>query len=243
MKTAKSAARKLCLFFLLIILAVLIGFFVYAGSYYHADPSAAEALESDDRVTVAKTEYGWMFDGPSEEDVLVFYPGAKVEETAYAPLLHLLAGRGIDVCMVKMPFRLAVLDMNRMDQIPETGRYTNCYIGGHSLGGSVAGIYASAHSGSVSGLILLAAYPTEDLSENLSVLSIYGSEDGVLNRVKAAAGKKYVHGVYTEYVIEGGNHALFGSYGIQKGDGKALITPKKQWEETADSIIDFIGSP
>ena len=109
MKTAKSAARKLCLFFLLIILAVLIGFFVYAGTYYHADPSAAEALESDDRVTVAKTEYGWMFDGPSEEDVLVFYPGAKVEETAYAPLLHLLAGRGIDVCMVKMPFRLAVV--------------------------------------------------------------------------------------------------------------------------------------
>ena len=70
MKTAKSAARKLCLFFLLIILAVLIGFFVYTGTYYHADPSAAEALESDDRVTVAKTEYGWMFDGPSEEDVL-----------------------------------------------------------------------------------------------------------------------------------------------------------------------------
>ena len=61
--------------------------------------------------------------------------------------------------------------------------------------------------------------------------------------LEAVSFKMPVHGIFREYVIEGGNHALFGSYGIQKGDGKALITPKKQWEETADCIIDFISSP
>ena len=29
----------------------------------------------------AKVDYGWLFDGPSTDTVLVFYPGAKVEET------------------------------------------------------------------------------------------------------------------------------------------------------------------
>ena len=70
----------------LVLLAVL--FLGYTSQYYQADGTAERALASDDSVTVEQTDYGWFFDGPSETDALVFYPGAKVEETAYAPLLH-----------------------------------------------------------------------------------------------------------------------------------------------------------
>ena len=76
---------------------LVICFLLYAEQYYHADQSALSALESDDTVSVSKTDYGWLFDGPSENDALIFYPGAKVEETAYAPLLHLLAKEGMAV--------------------------------------------------------------------------------------------------------------------------------------------------
>ncbi len=34
---------------------------------------------------------------------------------------------------------------------------------------------------------------------------------------------------YQESVIEGGNHAGFGSYGAQSGDGTASISAEEQW--------------
>ena len=59
------------------------------------------------------------------------------------------------------------------------------YIGGHSLGGSMAASYLADHADEYEGLILLGSYSTADLSEtDLEVLSVYGSEDKVMNRVK-----------------------------------------------------------
>ena len=238
----RQKARKLCLYFLLIPVILLAGFLLYTQSYYHADAAALEALASDDTVTVTRTDWGWMLDGPSRDNVLVFYPGGKVEETAYAPLLRQLAGQGVDVCLVKMPFRLAVFGIDKMDHIPEAGAYANRYIGGHSLGGAMAAYYAAGHSDGLSGLILLAAYPTKDLPEDLPVLYICGSRDGVLNQKKASFGKSYIHGGFREVVIEGGNHAQFGSYGNQKGDGTAEITPRDQWEAAAEAVMEMIRS-
>ena len=45
----------------------------------------------------------------------------------------------------------------------------------------------------------------------------------------------------TKYTVRGGNHAGFGSYGAQKGDGEALISPEEQTEVTADQIAAWIG--
>ena len=44
----------------------------------------------------------------------------------------------------------------------------------------------------------------------------------------------------SESVIDGGNHAGFGMYGEQKGDGVATITNAEQIEITADIIADFV---
>ena len=63
--------------------------------------------------------------------------------------------------------------------------------------------------------------------------------DGVLNM------EKYQEAIglaadCREYVLEGGNHAGFGNYGSQKGDGEAGITDREQWQETIDYIMDMI---
>ena len=42
-------------------------------------------------------------------------------------------------------------------------------------------------------------------------------------------------------IIEGGNHAGFGDYGEQKGDGEAQISRAQQQRITADLIRDLIG--
>ena len=212
-------------------------FLVYTSIYYHADESVHYSLESDDNVKVIQTEFGWLFDGPSESDALIFYPGGKVEETAYAPLLHKLASQGMDVCLVKMPFRLAFFGVNKADCVMEQYDYDHWYIGGHSLGGVMAADYASEHSSKLAGVYMLAAYPTKPLDEKTDASIIYGSEDGILNMKKMTAAKQYLPDGNREYVIKGGNHSQFGNYGKQDGDGVAYISSTEQQEKTVEIIL------
>lgn len=237
-KKSKRSFRKWWLIPVVIVLIVAVVFFSYVAVYYKADDTALAAVISDDIVRVIETDHGYLFDGPSDSDALIFYPGGKVDERAYAPLLRAVAASGMDVCLVKMPFRLAVFGVNKADNVMEAHSYARYYLGGHSLGGAMAAEYASQRADRLSGLVLLAAYPTKELPAALPVLSIVGSEDGVVNRDKLQAGRLLVQGEYLEQVIQGGNHAYFGSYGEQKGDGSASIAPADQWSETARIIIE-----
>ncbi len=222
---------------ILAIIIVVSAFMLYTSLYYHADAAAIDALRTDETVSVTQTDYGWFFDGPSEDDILVFYPGAKVEETAYAPLLRRLAGQGMDVCLVKMPFRLAFFGAGKAETVLAQYGHANHYVGGHSLGGAMAAKYAADHAEQLTGVILLAAYPTGPLRDPLVLMSIYGSEDGVLNREKVSDGRQYAPDRYAECVIEGGNHAQFGNYGEQRGDGAGRISAEEQQEQTVAYIL------
>lgn len=226
----------------LILLAAIAAavFRVYVSDYYRADAAAEQALESD-TVLVEQTDYGWFFDGPSEDTALVFYPGGKVEETAYAPLLHRIAAEGTDVCLAKMPFHLAVLDKDAAKDIMEQHNYRKWYIGGHSLGGVMAADFAVRHSDRFIGVILLAAYPVKEIPSKLSELLLVGSRDQVINMNKVVEGRQNAPDRYEEYVIEGGNHAQFGSYGRQKGDGIPSISPEQQVQESVGYITDYIN--
>jgi pimeloyl-ACP methyl ester carboxylesterase len=228
----KRIAAILCL----VLLSAALAVYFYVTDYYRADQRALSALASDAFVSVSETDYGYFFDGPASGKTLVFYPGAKVEERAYAPFLRLLAEEGMDVCLVRMPLRLAFLDMDAAAEIMEETDSEVWYLGGHSLGGAAAAIYASGHPEKISGLILCAAYPTRQLGEDLTELILYGSEDRVLNMEKLEEGRAYAPERSREYCIEGGNHAFFGDYGLQKGDGEALLTPEEQQEEAVRVI-------
>ena len=236
----RRGLRALLLTFLLILLLTGI-FFGYVSVYYPADEAALAALRSDGAVTVTQTETGWFFDGPSESDALIFYPGGKVEETAYAPLLRQIADGQMDVFLLKVPFRLAVLAPGKAEAVMAAFAYENWYVGGHSLGGAIAADFAAKHGDGLRGLVLLASYPTGDLAPSLRVLSISGSEDRVLDRQKLEAGIQYLPAGAVIQVIPGGNHAQFGSYGPQKGDGAALISPAEQWAETAALLEEVFG--
>ncbi len=140
-----------------------------------------------------------------------------------------------------MPFHLAVFDKDAAIPIMEqVDTVNNWYLAGHSLGGEMAASCASKNSDEISGLILLAAYPTDELPTDFPVLSIYGTEDGVLNREKYNESIDLASNL-TEYVIEGGNHAGFGHYGLQKSDNQATITNTEQWSKTVDSILQFLN--
>ena len=100
---------------------------------------------------------------------------------------------------------------------------------------------AKEQAQALEGLILLAAYSTADLTETgLEVLSLYGTEDGVLNRQKYESSRVNLPEGFREVIIEGGNHAQFGSYGPQEGDGTAAITQTAQIRQTADAIAAWM---
>ena len=104
----------------------------------------------------------------------------------------------------------------------------------------MAAAYAADHAQDLSGVILFAAYPTKNLSGIPARISIYGSEDGILNMDKVINGREYAPTGYTETVIDGGNHAQFGNYGEQRGDGNAAVSPEEQQEQAVSSIIQNI---
>ena len=175
-----------------LLLALILAWSLYAADYYRADETALQALEAEE-IRIARTEYGWYFDGPSETDALVFYPGAKVEETAYAPLLGRLAEKGIDVCLVKMPFHLAIFGMNAAERVMKEHPCDRWYIGGHSLGGAIAAAFAEKHD--LDGVILLAAYPIGPVEEPMLLLCDGGSQryDGALAQIntrRSARGRR-----------------------------------------------------
>ena len=215
----------------------------YAADFYHADDIAVAAMSSAADVTVEQKGNTLAFVPEDAEAGMIFYPGGKVEYTAYAPLMRALADSGVLGVLVKMPLNLAVLDMNAADGIPEQyPQIRHWYIGGHSLGGSMAASHAAKNTSAYDGLVLLASYSTADLSASgLPVISIYGSEDGVLNMEKYAEYKRNLPAAFEEHILEGGCHAGFGSYGPQDGDGAPKITGEAQIAETVRLLTAFFN--
>lgn len=239
----KKWKKRLRLLVPVVLLALVIagcyGGYLYVNDYYRANDRAAAALESDGQVTVSLLDEDTVVFMPEEVCAgLIFYPGGKVEYTAYAPLMHALAENGFLCILPHMRFNLAVLDVNAADGyrelFPEVERW---YLGGHSLGGSMAAVYAAKHTEEYEGLILLAAYSTVDLTESgLAVVSVYGECDQVLNREKYEKYRSRLPEDFSEFVIAGGCHSYFGSYGMQKGDGTPAITAEEQIATTVDYI-------
>ena len=228
----KKNLKRVGIISIVLILVCVIGFFTYVSNYYHAQDYQVGNIS-------IKTEKNYIVYGDSNSKTgFIFYPGGKVEAEAYKPILSKLAEKGICCVLVEMPYNLAVFNSNAAgDIMKEFKKIENWYIGGHSLGGAMASSFAAEHEGDLKGLVLLAAYPTDKLE--IPVLSIYGSEDGVLNREKYDDSIGLAENLI-EIVIKGGNHAQFGNYGEQSGDGKATISKEEQWSETVKQILNFI---
>jgi len=210
-----------------LVLGLTAGFFWYVNDYYRAESNALAVLGQID--VIDQKDYIQL---KSDSNIgLIFYPGAKVEPSAYLVLFNSLKQNSINVFIVKMPFNLAVLKINAADtiinQYPEIEHW---YLAGHSLGGAMASSYLNDKSDLFDGLILLAAYPLNESEEN--VLILYGSNDKVLDLAKLEP--------FESTPILGGNHAYFGDYGEQAGDGKATISRLDQQALTVQYILEFI---
>lgn len=232
--------KKILLILLIVIAIVVFGIFGYiqVSTYMPSDDAKLIISEID------KTNNLYIFEPEEAIANFIFYPGGFVDERAYAVLLDGLRNEGIRVFLVSMPFKLAITNSDAAKKIHQT--YPSelpWYIIGHSLGGASASIFLNQNPDWIDGLILLAAYPADssDLSSSgYSVLSIYGDQDLVLDVSKLDITKPLLPSNTEYHVIIGGNHAYFGNYGEQKGDGEASITRELQQALTIERIVTFL---
>lgn len=245
----KKNTRKLIIWISVVVVLIAImavAAIVYINDYYPADLDAIEAFSLEYSYEEKEAEDGLLVFGSEDSEIgFIFYPGGKVEYRAYIPLMRVLASKGIFCLLVEMPANLAILDVDAAEGLdtlyPDIERW---YIGGHSLGGSMAATYLSDDENWIEGLVLLASYSTADLSDSgYEVLSVYGSEDGVLNKTSYEKYRSNLPEDFEEAIIDGGCHAYFGVYGMQEGDGIPAVSNAEQIEQTAALIEAFILTP
>ncbi|MEI6950624.1 alpha/beta hydrolase [Paraflavisolibacter sp. H34] len=225
-----------------------LGFLLWLAYGYQARSVAPSVYSSDARVTVTgNRDYDAFTPAGPYRQVVLFYPGALVDPKAYAPLCRRLANSGCRAVLVKMPWRLASRGYQRPITLGLFADSTKEYIlAGHSQGGKMAARFVQQHPGLIDKLILIGTtHPRDfDLSgSKIPTLKIYGSNDGVAdttgvnrNKAKLPPATKYV-------CLNGANHAQFGYYGFQLGDGKAAISRAVQQQLVLDHILSFLRQP
>lgn len=228
---------------------------------YETLPEAFTALQSTDKVEVssqcADTDcLMQMIDDQETFDFtplgvdpiggFVFYPGGNVDPRAYAPSALALAEQGIFVSIVPMENYLALSGFMRADDVrtlhPNISRW---FVGGHSMGGTMAARYASTDTGkSIDGVVIWASVADENYNisdSGLAVLSIHATLD-VGNDPDQV--KQYAHVLPEDTIyicIDGGDHSQFGYY--TDDNPPATISREEQQKQIIQSTFQFIQNP
>lgn len=242
MKTRLCAATGLLLAAVLLVLG--------SCRTYQSTSSDEELARLLDRAIIEDGIYYLLpEDREDAEEALIFYPGGLVSPVAYLPLLaEITDTAGIPTILIPMPLNLAVLAPNRavkfLAKTPQfLGAVEHWYIGGHSLGGAMAAGLVGEYPERFAGLVLFASYPAKsnDLSAlNMPVMSISAEYDTVASSDEIKASKQRLPDQTRFFVISGGNHAGFGDYGPQSGDGEPTISKQQQWQRSAEIIAVWL---
>jgi len=228
-------------------------FLIWAANPLGPSERALDAMRSDAKVRVTEYDGLYVFE-PAWSDFmepgdsvqatigLVFYPGGRVDVRSYAPLCRAIAERGVFVVLKPMPLSLAVFAPRSGDDaiapFPDVATWG---VAGHSLGGAMAAQWFADGGTRLDGLALLGAWPPAgvDLSDSSAqFISVYGANDGGAAEIAASAPQLPPQTPFIR--IEGGNHASFGDYGPQPGDGGATITRAEQQRIAADAIAAML---
>lgn len=231
-----------------ILLFALAGFVIWGFSPLPAEAVALEAGKTDGAVTISQQGSYFLFEPTdfTQDTGIIFYPGGHVDPQAYNHLLREIAADGYPVILVPMPLNLAVLGSQKADTvIQDFPQIETWVIAGHSVGGAMAANYAGQHPDQISGLILWASYPPDNVdltTSGIKTLSIYGSLDGLSTPDKIEQSRQNLPGDTVYHQIVGGNHAQFGSYGLQNGDLPAKISASEQQSIIVTTTIDFLAT-
>jgi dienelactone hydrolase len=229
------------------LLTTIVGFLAWAHTVYTADRASTIEVYRSGLVEVVDRERAIIITPTSDEStltdtVLVFYPGGRVDPYAYLPpLAHTATATGLRVVIPKAPLNLAIADTRDVEQLASlAGQFTSLATGGHSLGG-VRGCL-QAENPAVSHLILFASLCANDLTSrsDLSVLTVLGSTDSLTDLTQVTDAEVLLPGDPQTITISGANHASFGAYCPQSGDGPSRISAEQMHEQLTEALTSFL---
>lgn len=210
-------------------------------------PNASAAMESDETVNVSNDP--WLTFTPVGSDPttgFIFYPGGRISHLGYSDLMRAIAEKGYLVVVPKMPLNMAVFESNIADEIiaahPEIN---NWVIGGHSVGGTAAALYASSHPDKISGLAIWSSYPANnsDLSSHdIPVILMYGGNETRVTDESVSDHQDLLPPDTSYIKIEGGDHHQFGSYVLTTEENLATISREEQHAQILSAMFTLLRS-
>lgn len=239
----KQSNRNFWIIFFGLMLAIASGVVLYVWVTLQplpAAPISQEYLQNSSQVTVNRHDWGLEFLPSQPKGGLAFYPGARVEYTAYAPVLRAVAEAGYVVAMMQAPFGLAITRVNQAAAPIALHPNLPWAVGGHSLGGVAASNYTQQNP-NLKALVLMASYPQTNLSaSSLPTLALFGELDGLLGPEQARQeSSKMPQGAEVVFV-PGLNHSGYAAYGPQQGDLEATLPKDQAWNEVSRLVVTFL---
>lgn len=239
MRKIINIVKKIVFVIAAIFIVLFVGFWIYSMDSYNPLDEMYQTIE--DMISPFERiedfdEIKYKVDQPKKHILII--PGGKVEPESYEYLATSFAINSYDVTIVKPLFNLAILTPNYFDKFLSNS-IDNVVIG-HSLGGTVGSMISSTNI-LVSYVVFLASYPIQDVSHK-QVLVMTAENDLILDEEKIEENNAYLPENYRNTLIPGGNHAQFGWYGEQKGDGQATIDTKTQQDIIITEIITFLNT-
>lgn len=212
------------------LVVTVVGFLTFFHIVFPADRAATLDVFRDSRVAVEARDNRVIMSPTQDPDSvgMLYFPGARVDPYSYLYPLVDIAAEGTTVVIVDPLFNMALVDTRGVAELtgdlPEVAEWV---LAGHSLGGVKACLEASHPS--VTHLVLFASYCATDISSlDIDVLQVVGSQDGLLDDdLRVEALRLLPTGEETILVIPGANHADFGTYGPQPGDGPSSYSDEE----------------
>ena len=247
-----AAIGRIALAVVVVLVLVVVVFLVWAHTVLAGErPASLEAWRDPD-VTIRHTDASFVIE-PAEggSDVgLVFIPGAQVDPAAYLwKLSGIVAETGATVVITEPTLNLAFFDTRPLSTFtadaPDVAEW---YVGGHSLGGvracqlAATGADAAADP-EVAGSCCSAATARTTCRTPTCACSRSSASRTGCRRPRRWRRRRRCCPRRVTVLLEGANHASFGDYGPQPGDGVATASDEETRDRITAAVSEFLAPP
>ena len=225
------------------LLVTAVSFLTWFHIVFAAERDATLEVFRDDRIQVSEADGSIVMqatEGAGTTGVL-YFPGARVNPYSYLYPLSEIAASGVTVVIMDPLMNMALFDTRSIDELSLAApQVSDWVLSGHSLGGVRACMLANHPD--VVGLVLMGSYCANDISSTaIPVLQILASGDGLIDAEALKASAQLLPPSTQKITLEGANHASFGTYGEQPGDGIATLSRAEVREELTALLVRLLA--
>lgn len=220
-------------------------FFIWNWTTFQSRGLPDGVFETSKVVAVEQTDDEISFTSlvTGKRPEIIFFQGGLVDPKAYVPLCRSLAENGYTCHLIKMAWRLAQYDYQKVPELFDL-KSGNYIIGGHSQGAKMAANLVFENPGVFKGLFLMGTSHPRDIdmsSMNIPTLKLYGELDGLASVDEVLKNKSKLPLNSELILIKGGNHSQFGYMGQLLMDNSAVISIEEQQEVVLDHLLKFLS--